>query len=457
MIRRNRTRRSARPSYEVLDERIVLSAVTGAQLRTAYGISSFNYIQNGKTVTPDGTGETVALVDAYHDPNLFSNVQTFDAHYGLSNPSITQYYYTSASNDGWATEEVLDVEAVHAFAPGAKIVVVEAASTSSTDLFTAENYARNLPGVVAVSMSFGSSEFSGEKNFDQDFTTPAGHTGEAFFASTGDNGAAPGAEYPSTSPNVIAVGGTTLNVSSSGGYISETGWSGSGGGVSKYEAKPSYQYGYQSSSYKTVPDVSLDADPNTGLVIYETAPSNGKGGYQQYGGTSLASPLFAAYTAIVDQGRAIEGRNTLDGPTQLLPAIYASSTANGFHDITSGNNGYSAHAGYDLVTGMGTINGYPLTVDLLNLANKTTFGSNAVSVGGGGSTGVVKTSDVSVDLAQDVAKVDPAPTTQAKAETPALILGTIAEPDASLIAATTGTSPHHAAHDAALDSLYQDA
>ena len=125
------------------------------------------------------------------------------------------------ADSGWALEISLDVEWVHAIAPGAKILLVEASSNSFTNLMAAEDYAK--AHAQYVSNSWGGSEFSGEATYDSHFAA----SGVSFFVSSGDNGAP--AEYPSASPNVISVGGTTLNLDSSGAVTSETGWSGSAG------------------------------------------------------------------------------------------------------------------------------------------------------------------------------------------------------------------------------------
>src|SRR5262249_31771221 len=146
-----------------------------------------------------------------------------------------------ASDAGWSGEIALDVEWSHAIAPKAKILLVEANSASDADLFQAVRYAAGVTGVVAVSMSFGGGEYSGQTSYDSSFKTPSGHAGVAFFASSGDSGAP--ASYPATSPNVVAVGGTRLSVDGSGNWLGETGWSGSGGGISTVEAEPTYQKG----------------------------------------------------------------------------------------------------------------------------------------------------------------------------------------------------------------------
>ena len=141
----------------------------------------------------------------------------------------------------WEAEEAMDVEWAHAIAPGANIILVEANSGSTSDLMAAVNTARNIPGVSVVSMSWGGNEltFNYFTNYNSYFTTPAGHIGITFLAATGDSGSP--ASYPAFSPNVLAVGGTTLTLNSDGSYNSETGWDGSGGGISQIESQPSYQ------------------------------------------------------------------------------------------------------------------------------------------------------------------------------------------------------------------------
>ena len=178
-----------------------------------------------------------------------------------------------------------------------------------------------------------------------------------YVAASGDYGAWSGVTYPSASPNVLAVGGTTLTLSASGSYGSESGWSGSTGGFSSFEAEPSYQTATLQSAglsdgARTVPDVSLDADPSTGYSVYDSVPYDGESGWFDVGGTSAAAPAWAGLVAIADQGLAIAGHGTLS-TNELLNELYSLPSSD-FHDVTSGSNGYSATAGYDLVTGLGT-------------------------------------------------------------------------------------------------------
>ncbi len=322
---------------------------TPAEIRAAYGFNSVTF-KNG-TVAGTGAGETIAIIDAYGDSHIAGDLAAFDATFHLAGANLRVVNENgganlpASSNSSWAMETSLDVEWAHAIAPGATILLVQANSSSMSDLLTAVNYARNAPGVSVVSMSWGASEFQGENSFDSYFTTPAGHTGVTFVGSSGDTGAP--SLWPALSPNVLAVGGTTLSVTSSGGYISETAWSESGGGVSMYEPEPFYQHGVQSTGARTGPDVSYDANPNTGFYVYDTL---GASGWYDVGGTSACAPQWSALIAIADQGRAATGQAALNGVQSQIYSLPSSD----FHDITSGNNGYAAHAGYDLVTGRGS-------------------------------------------------------------------------------------------------------
>lgn len=212
--------------------------------------------------------------------------------------------------------------------------MVEASSQSLKGLITAVNMARHTPGVVAISMSWGFNEFRQEANYNSTFTTPAGHTGITFLAASGDSGSAGGAEWPSSSPSVVAVGGTSLFVSDSGQYQFESAWAGSSGGYSRYEAEPAFQRSIQNTGKRSSPDVSFDGDPDTGVSVYETSLQTGHGSWQVVGGTSLGTPAWAGIIAIVDQGRAVEGQGSVDGATQTLPTLYALPSSD-FHQVSS--------------------------------------------------------------------------------------------------------------------------
>jgi len=224
--------------------------LTPAQIKHAYG---FDQIKFGG-VTGDGAGQTIAIISAYDNPRLVStsdssysssDLHKFSAQFGLPDPpsfrKVDQHGGTSfpGPSPTWANESALDVEWAHAIAPKAKLLLVEAPSAGTWDDLIAGpvSWARQQPGVSVISFSFAGSEFSTETSYDGYMTTPSGHGGITYIAAAGDNGAA--AMYPTASPNVLGVGGTTLSLSGSN-YASESAWNKSGGGVSAYEGKPSF-------------------------------------------------------------------------------------------------------------------------------------------------------------------------------------------------------------------------
>ncbi len=329
---------------------------TPAQIQQAYGFNSITF--NG--VAGTGSGETIAIVDAYDDPNIQADLNTFDTQFGLPPTTVTRVsesgttsYPASDPTGGWELEESLDVEWAHAMAPGANILLVEASSTYDSDLLAAVSYAASHANVV--SMSWGGGEFSGETaGYDSYFD----HAGVAFVASSGDSGAP--AEWPAASPNVLSVGGTALTLGPGNAWSSEVGWSGSGGGPSADELQPSYQKGVvtQTSTARATPDVAYDASPSTGVYVYDSVPYEGGSGWWEVGGTSAGAPQWSALLAIADQGRALNGQKALDStnPQEVMNILYKNPAD--FHDITSGTStgtpNYSAGPGYDYVTGMGS-------------------------------------------------------------------------------------------------------
>jgi subtilisin-like proprotein convertase family protein len=344
-------------------------SLTPVKVRTAYGVDQINF----GNVVGTGAGQTIAIIDAYDYPTAYNDLQTFSSTFNLpgleawsaggntgpwfrrvAQDGSTNYPPTDPAGPGnsWAIESSLDIEWAHAMAPEANIILVEATDNGFDNLVqSAANWARNAPGVSVVSMSFGSTEFSSQNQFDSYFTTPAGHQGVTFFASTGDDGQPGG--YPAYSPNVVGVGGTSLFLNGNN-YSSESGWNGSGGGISLYESKPAYQSAVtQSATKRTSPDVSMVADPATGVAVYDSWDFSAANGWFNVGGTSLATPLWAGLMAVTDQLRAANGLGTMDGASQTLPRLYQ-LPASDFHDVTSGSNGFAAGPGYDLVTGRGS-------------------------------------------------------------------------------------------------------
>jgi len=324
------------------------AGLSPSEIRTAYGVNQINF----GAVSGNGAGQTIAIIDSYFDPNISSDLKQFDAQYGLTAPpSFTQYVENGlgVTSSGWALETALDVEWAHAIAPAANIVLVEA-QPNLTDLMSAVSFASRLPGVSVVSMSWGSGEFTGETAYNSVFTTPAGHNGVTFVASSGDSGTT---EFPSVSPNVLAVGGTTLSVTNTGAYTSETGWSSSGTGYSAYESAPAWQAatiasaGLNSGS-RTTPDVAWDANPSTGVSVYDSVPYGGQAGWFTVGGTSVGAPSWAGLIAIADQGLARAGVGSL---SNAQASLYQLSTTS-FNHPSSGSS--TATAAYSLSTGLGS-------------------------------------------------------------------------------------------------------
>lgn len=403
--RRGNSNRAFRPLFEAIEPRTLMSVstaptgLTPIEVRQAYGFNQITFTNtSGQTVTGDGAGETIAIVDPYNAKTVDADLDTFDQAFDFDNSGQTLYQEFGAANSfltvdslgkgesdsGWALEVALDVEWAHAIAPAAKIDLVEAASASTTDLLNAVKTAADLPGVAVVSMSWGGSEARNETTFDSTFTTPSGHTGVTFVAASGDDGA--GAEWPAVSPNVLSVGGTSLNVSSNGTYIGESAWSDGGGGLSAVESEPSYQDSVNSTGLRSTPDVSYDANPNSGFSVYTSVKQSGQSGWFTVGGTSAGAPQWSALVAIADQGRNIAGESNLDGPSQTLPYLYEMSSSS-FHDITSGSNGYRATSGYDLATGLGSPVANAVVSNLVTPPTTTTGGTGSGSSGSGSGSG----------------------------------------------------------------------
>jgi subtilase family serine protease len=333
------------------------TGLTPAQTRHAYG---FDLLSNS------GAGQVIAIVDAYDDPNIESDLGVFDARFGLpacttANGCFKKIYaagHSPRTDAGWSLEIALDVEWAHAIAPQAKILLVEAASSSFTNLLNAVDVAVKNKATV-VSMSWGGGDFSSEVNYDYHFAA----SGVTFTASSGDSG--DGVEYPAASPYVVAVGGTTLSFKdASGTYGGEVAWSGSGGGLSLYEAEPGYQFSYpiplDPKGKRGVPDVAYDADPVSGFSVYDTVNYQGQSGWFQVGGTSAGAPQWAALFAIVNSLRVSAGKGTLSGTgINVYAAAQAGVYGTNYHDVTAGSNGTcgtlcNAAIGYDYVTGLGS-------------------------------------------------------------------------------------------------------
>lgn len=327
-----------------------------SQISHAYGFDQIT----GTNAT--GSGQKIAIIVAYGSPSIQSDLNTFNTQYGLPASSVTVYYPSGlpvTNNSGWAAETTLDVEWSHAMAPGASIAVVVAPNAGISSLLNAINFATLTLKANVVSMSWGAAEFAGLSSYDSYFNKP----GISFVASSGDSGA--GVSWPAVSTNVVAVGGTSLLYNTGSGTVtSETAWSGSGGGVSKYEAIPSYQLGWNTTSVtnasgtnttnnltnRGVPDVSYVADPYTGVSVYFTDPTTKVGGWYIFGGTSAGAPQWAALLA----RRSALGNAGTNLFNTVAYATAKTSYSAIFRDVSTGSNGFTAKGGYDVVTGLGS-------------------------------------------------------------------------------------------------------
>jgi len=313
-----------------------------AQIRHAYGFDQ---------LTATGANQKIAIVDAYGNANIQSDLDNFCRQFGLASTSVQVLGNNSSADPGWALETALDVEWAHAIAPGASIILSVAPSSSIGDLLNAVDAAVNA-GATVLSMSWGGSEFSNMSYYDSHFNKP----NIAFTASSGDSGA--GVEWPAASPYVVGVGGTSLYLDSNNNRNSETAWAGSGGGVSSYYPRPGFQNGWQTASGRGIPDVSLIADPSTGVLVYDSV----NGGWFVVGGTSASAPQWAGLIALVNQLRIQGGSTALDSASAVIYPLAQGSTTTPytvnptyFYDVFQGNNGgYDAGPPYDFVTGLGS-------------------------------------------------------------------------------------------------------
>ncbi len=321
------------------------SGYNPADLQSAYKLPS----------STAGSGQTVAIVDAYDDPNAESDLGVYRSQFGLPPCTTANGCFKKVdqnggtnyprANGGWAQEISLDLDMVSAVCPNCHIILVEATTNSLTNLGTAVNEAAKL-GANAISNSYGGGESSSETSYDTSYYR---HPGIVVTASAGDSGY--GVEYPAASQYVTAVGGTTLTKASNTRGWSETVWSGTGSGCSAYEPKPSWQTD-TGCSHRTVGDVAADADPNTGVSVYDSYKYQGLSGWLVFGGTSVASPIIASVYALAGNSSSV------------TYGSYPYSHTSSLFDVTSGSNGScggsylcTGEVGYDGPTGNGTPDG----------------------------------------------------------------------------------------------------
>ena len=319
-----------------------------ADLQGAYALSSTT-----------GSSQTVAIVDAFDDPNAESDLAVYRSQFGLPActtangcfKKVNQTGGTSypAANVGWAEEISLDVDMVSAICPNCKILLVEATNNSLANLAASVNEAATL-GATEISNSYGAAEFSGE-------TTLAGsynHPGVPVTVSSGDGAFVAGPQVPAAFSTVTAVGGTALRHATNARGWKEKAWftnttEGAGSGCSLYIAKPAWQHDTGCPN-RTIADVSAVADPATGVSVYDTY--GGVGGWLVFGGTSASSPIVAAVYALAGNGASINN------------AAFGYSHTSSLYDVKKGSTGTcggtylcTAMAGYDGPTGLGTPKG----------------------------------------------------------------------------------------------------
>ena len=308
-----------------------------SQFQAAYGLTAAS--------AADGSGTTVAVVDAYNDPTAASDLATYRSAAGL--PALTSGQFTvynqngqtsplpatAPTSDDWTLEESLDVDMVSAICPLCKIDLVEATNDTGTGLYVAEETAATTLGAKYISNSWGGSESSTGPHLRLEYF---GVSGVVYTASAGDSAYSGGVIYPATSPHVVSVGGTTLNTASNSRGWTESVWEtssteGTGSGCSSNEPQPSWQSSISlitaACSHRVDNDVAADADPNTGAAVYDT--TNGNGGWNEVGGTSESSPMIAAVFALAG--------NNGNGGNNAADSIYT-HTGN-LYEVTASNNG----------------------------------------------------------------------------------------------------------------------
>jgi subtilase family serine protease len=349
------------------------TGILPVQFKAAYG---FNQIPN------QGQGQTIALVDAFDQPNIASDLAFYASYFHLTPCNFQKVKIGNPGGDtNWGLEISLDVEQACALAPKANIILVEANSNQDTDLLAAVQLASSAPyNATVISMSWGGGEDSSQIGLNSYFCNIVNGNGQpvTFFASSGDGGH--GVSWPASSPCVIGVGGTTLTLKQAAplanplqlNYGTENGWRFSGGGVSSIQSQMSWQNpacAAWSTTNRCVPDIASVA---SNIPVYDTY---GFGGWVSVQGTSISSPDWAAFLTLVNSMRASQGKGPLSQAAyDLYQVYYSGNYSTDFHDITTGNNGNCGSQcmsgpGYDLVTGIGTYQANTLVNALVSAPN----------------------------------------------------------------------------------------
>jgi len=360
------TKNGARPMLHVLPKAFKPNS-QGAGPGGGYSVQQIRHAYSFDMYGGNGAGQVITIIDAYGNPNIQYDLEQFCIKFGI-NPTAVKISYPQGqpinSDSGWADETSLDVEWAHAMAPGAQIWLIvtnpdDPSFALSVDpvgdsLFGGVDYAVQN-GARIVSMSWGALENGNNTPLDAHFNK----AGVTFLASTGDSGA--GVSYPSVSPYVTAVGGTTLNLDLFGTVKSESAWAynatygwGGGGGLSAFESEPGYQSGFQHTGLRAVPDVAYNADPLTGFSVFNSSFGVG---WEVLGGTSAGTPQWAALVALASSSKPITNLNL----RLYLMSLY--DWPGFFNDVIGGDiNGITAISGYDQATGLGSPRAYAIAL-----------------------------------------------------------------------------------------------
>ena len=314
-----------------------------ADLRSAYRLDSTK-----------GSGQTIAIVDAYDNPNAESDLAVYRSTFGLTPCTTANGCFKKVNQNGnpsplppgdvnWGAEIALDLDMASAICPNCKLLLVEASTNSFANLATAVNRAATM-GATTISNSYGGAESA----FSVGYAASYNHPGIPITVSSGDSGYAAGPQAPAVFSTVTAVGGTTLTPATSARGWKEKVWSGAGSGCSNFIAKPAWQHD-TSCAKRTIADVSAVADPNTGVSVYDTY---GLPGWVVFGGTSVSAPIIAGVYALAGNGASINN------------ASFAYSHTTKLFDVKRGRNGScggsylcTGMAGYDAPTGLGSPKG----------------------------------------------------------------------------------------------------
>ncbi len=415
----NFTLRLARPHYWMAGPAVVGKALSCQAQNAVNRCYTPQQIQKAYNIAPllaahtTGLGHTIVIVDAFQSPTLRHDLALFDTLFGLKAPKLTilapnglaPFNAQDANQVSWAAEITLDVEWAHAVAPGAAIDLVLANPTKDPKANTLSGFLLNILRATsfAVTHNLGdviSQSFGGNETCASAQALQAQHKvfqaamakGITMFAASGDSGTAEincastsftkGVSTPASDPLVTAVGGTTLNANATtGAYIAESAWNGSGGGLSAVYPRPTFQQGIQGivGNQRGVPDIAYNGNPKSGVLVVWSSSGQGKDLAVVFGGTSAGSPQWAGITVLINEvlGKRVGFLNP------MLYRIGMNVNPRNLHDITKGTNtftaknangavvsvkGFAATKGWDAVTGWGTPNVANLIMMVARLA-----------------------------------------------------------------------------------------